>query len=172
MAHMLVTGPTFCGKSTAVRAVIKKAKAAGRKVIVYARRDLDAWRAIADFVTSDRTVLLEVLGRPGTRSCIVIFDDAGATVGHYDPEMEAIANESRHDGHACIFIAQAATMLNKNIRRNCTQLIMFKQAKEDCEILAREFIHPELNLGVGLERYQYLECEKGFGPVTVGRVTL
>lgn len=172
MAHMLVLGPTECGKSTAVRELLRKPRANGKKVLVYARRDIDAWRTCADAVVSDRQHFLDILARPGTRSCIVVLDDAGRTVGRTDSDLIATAAEGRHDGHAMIYIAQAATMLNKDLRRNCTQLLMFKQAEEDCEVLAREFIQPALRSGTGLAQFEYMFCKKGFGPVRRGRVKL
>ncbi len=170
MPHGLILGPSECGKSTLARWLGKMDASQGRQLAAFARRDTQAWSSLCGAaVTSDPARLFKWYKDPRNKSVTFLIDDAGRVVGRHDPEWEATASEGRHDGHRFIYIAQAATMLNKNIRRNCKFLWTFKQSQEDADILAREFIHPELRLAVHLDRYEFLYCEKGFGPVKRGR---
>lgn len=149
-----------------MRFLARVKKRARRKLVVFARRDHSRWSEIADFVTADKAVFLRLLGQ--NKKLLGVVDDAGATIGRTDPEMEAAFAESRHDGHALFALAQAATMINPQVRRNCNMLRTFKQSPGDCDLLAEGFIHPELKQAWMLDEYEYLECRKGFGEVYIG----
>lgn len=171
MPHGLILGPSECGKSTVARWVAEMDRKKGRGLVAFARRDVEAWRKLCGTaVTSDPAQLLKWFNDPRNKDLTFLVDDA-AKVMHPNcdqPWVDMLA-EGRHDGHRVVVIAQFATMLEKDIRRNCKFIWCFKQSAEDCDVLAREFMQPNLKLAVHLERYEFLYCEKGFGPVRKGR---
>jgi ABC-type enterobactin transport system permease subunit len=52
-----------------------------------------------------------------------------------------------------MFIAQRATMINVNIRHNCSNLFIFRSCMDDCRLLANDFalsdLTPAASLPVG-----------------------
>lgn len=174
MAHLLVLGPSTCGKTTWLIEFLKQQKVRHKKrIVALVKHQPERYEGVADFITGDKAKFFEVISRPKSVGLICVVEDVhGIQDGKGDKLLLETAAEGRHyggGGHAFVYVTQSAFMIHKDIRRNCGFLTTFKQAEQDCDELARLFMQPALKQGHLLERYEYLTCAKGFGPVTRGK---
>lgn len=65
-------------------------------------------------------------------------------IGHYDRAMIQTATKGRHWGHNVHFITQRPTQISPTVRTQCANLFLFTMAREDSEVLAREWNKPGL----------------------------
>lgn len=65
-------------------------------------------------------------------------------IGHYERVMIQTATKGRHWGHNVHFITQRPTQISPTVRTQCSNLFLFAMAREDSEVLAREWNKPEL----------------------------
>ena len=100
----------------------------------------DQWEC--DFVTADQEQFLSAFW--ASQSCDVFIDEAGDAVGQYERTMIQTATKGRHWGHNCYFITQRGSQLSPTVRTQCGILFLFAMARQDTEILAREWNKPEL----------------------------
>jgi len=100
----------------------------------------DEWTC--DFKTADQDIFLQAFWN--SQSCDVFIDEAGDAIGHYERAMIQCATKGRHWGHNVYFITQRGAQISPTVRTQCRNLFLFNTAREDCEILAREWNKPEL----------------------------
>lgn len=131
-------GRTLSGKTTFAKKKLKSLKKLGYKSIVLDPFLDPEWEA--DFITSDPDVFLDMVWQ--SRRCAVFVDEGGQTIGRFSPVMEQLATRGRHWGHKCFFIVQRAKQISVNIRAQCPDLVVFKQALEDTKDLAAEYVEP------------------------------
>ncbi len=161
--HSLIVGVTMAGKTTLVKRLAGHFSNAGTPVIVLTAFKHDPWPA--DFVTDDPDEFMRVVFNH-TR-CLVIVDEAGEYAGQYDKTMMTLATRGRHNGHLCMFIAQRANMINRNIRVNCRNLFLFRSSKQDCELLANDFVADGLEGGSKLNDGECLAFLGNGDPVKI-----
>lgn len=96
----------------------------------------------ADIKTADVEEFLQAFW--ASKCCDVFIDEAGDAIGQYDRAMIQTATKGRHWGHNVHFVTQRGAQLSPTVRTQCRNLFLFNMAREDCEILAREWNKPEL----------------------------
>jgi hypothetical protein len=164
---------TESGKTTLAKAIAAAQRKAERGVIV-----LDPLHSQwdCDFQTADESEFLRVVW--ANQDCDVFVDEAGDAIGHYDKLMQKLATQGRHyavrngtygGGHNCYFICQRSKMISPTVRTQCRILFAFHQAREDAEILAREYGYEELLECSALAQGEYLQVQR-FKGVTKGRI--
>ena len=99
-----------------------------------------------------------------SQACDVFIDEAGDAIGQYDKAMFRTATAGRQWGHNCHFITQRPAQLSPTVRTQCSNLFLFAMAKQDTDILSREWNKPELNEAWGLPAGQCMMASR-FGPV-------
>lgn len=152
--HTLVAGQTESGKTSfAKKLIVEIYNPKQRPVLVLDDvGDAETWGA--DWVTDDPDLFLDTVKR--NRSCAVIVDEGGSTIGRYNTQMEILATKFRHLGHNCIFISQRPVQLPKTIRAQCGAVALFNCCGSDCKALAEDFNAPELLTAVDLPQGSYL----------------
>lgn len=152
MAHSLILGMTESGKTTFAKRSAAAYQARGIKTIVLDPLKDPAWNA--DFQTSNPEDFLDKVW--SSRCCAVFIDEAGDSVGRFDAAMVKTATRGRHWGHNLHYISQRGTMLARTVRDQCSNLILFCTALEDCKIHAREWNNPQLLQGAALPQGSYM----------------
>lgn len=97
-------------------------------------------------------------------SCDVFIDEAGDAIGHYEKAMIKTATMGRHRGHNVHFVTQRGAQLSPTVRTQCRNLFLFNMAREDCELLAKEWNKPELKDAALLPQGQCMMVSR-FGDV-------
>ncbi len=129
-------GRTLSGKTTLAAQQAAKLKAElGRPLIVLDPNLDPRWQA--DFITHDAEKFLQVVKQ--SERCIVVVDESGESIGRYASPLEWLATRGRHWGHMCFFIGQRATQISKNVRTQCANVFIFRQAQSDAQVLAAEY---------------------------------
>lgn len=123
----------------------------------------DQWEA--DFQTANQDEFLKVLWE--SSCCDVFVDEAGEAIGQYNKVMQALATRGRHWGHNCYFLCQRAAMVSPTVRTQCRILFAFNQAREDADILAREWGYDELRECPKLAQGKYFQASR-FGGIQRG----
>lgn len=164
---------TESGKTTLAKAIAKEQVKSERGVIVL---DPLGSKWECDFQTTDTTQFLAVVW--ANQDCDVFIDEAGMAVGHFDKLMQQLATQGRHyavrngtygGGHNCYFICQRAKMISPTVRTQCRTLFAFHQAREDAEILAREYGYDELMSCPDLAQGEFFKVQR-FAGVSRGRI--
>lgn len=131
------------GKTTMAKRLVKQKREMTNRGILVLDPCLDPeWGA--DYLTDDKAEFLRVVKE--NRSCDLVIDESGETIGRYAKEMAFLATRSRHYGHTSTFIAQRAAQIDRNVRDQCTTLILFSVYKADAQSLAETF-NDDLLLG-------------------------
>jgi GTPase SAR1 family protein len=134
--HNIVVGQTESGKSTLVKRLIKAIKAeTGMQSVVL--DPLHDPTFDADWQTSNAQNFLKCVF--DSKNLVVVVDEAGETIGHYEKEMFKLATRGRHCGHICFFIAQRAKLIHPTVRNNCGAAYIFNQSFDDCKMLSNDF---------------------------------
>lgn len=168
--HILVIGPSTCGKSALSKAAARDARAAGIPVLVCDPVCDPAWREFADWVTDDPDAMLKKA--KASRRCLIILDEAGDYLNGSAKARPYLwfARRSRHRGHKCIFIAQEYTAIWPTFRTNSRTLYQFCTPLEEAQKAARGFIDKGLLLAANekvVPQYHYLEKTR-FRPLAHG----
>jgi hypothetical protein len=100
----------------------------------------DKWDC--DFKTDDPELFLQTFWN--SQSCDIFIDESGDTIGHYDKAMIQTATKGRHWGHNMYYITQRPAQISPTVRTQCKLLFLFAIAREDSEVLAREWNKDEL----------------------------
>ena len=132
---------TSSGKTTLAKQLAVMARARGRRVIVL-DPTYEEWQA--DFQTADNEEFLEVFWHPEWISCDVFIDESADAIGQFDKTMFGIATKGRKNGHNCFFISQRAAQLNPTVRGQCERLFLFKIGTKDANVMAEDWVEPEL----------------------------
>ena len=119
-----------------------------------------------DFITADQSQFLDVFWR--SRSCMAFIDEGGESVGRYNKLMNKCVTRGRHWGHTVHIIAQEATQIGPLVRAQCTKLFAFAQSKAAGELLAREWLHEELEQSSTLKKREYMYAVK-MGSISIHR---
>ena len=153
--HSLIVGTTESGKSTLAREILyhwrkQKLEAIVFDPLSYTWYDAPVYPAIETFLEKAKTVTNHLL----------IIDESGTSLDRYDADHLWLATRSRHYGHSCVFISQRANMLSPNIRHNCELLYLFGSSPKDIQLLADDFVHPEITDMPPLEKYQFFRIRR------------
>ena len=169
MAHVLIVGLTGSGKTTLALALSSRISRAGFQVLVLDPIGDRRWLQHTPHVFRDPRVFLAVA--EDSRRCLLVVDESGEMIGHYDEEMKRCATRYRHLGHRSVFICPRAAEVSPSVRAQCTSLFAFRGSTDDARVLARQFGAPELEQMQTLERGEFIEWH-AFGPCRRGRVKL
>lgn len=155
--HSAVIGPSRSGKTTAMRALALAARRDGKDVMVL-DPNLSDWPASTDgagkkFITHDAELFY--VWAQEARSCVLIIDECAETLAR-EPRYVWYGTRARHWGHHCIFGAHRWTMLLPNIRGQCDELLCFRQAANEAELLSRDFTDETLRGASILPQYHFL----------------
>lgn len=85
-------------------------------------------------------------------------------IGHYERAMIRCLTRGRHWGHNVFVGTQRPAQLSPTVRTQCRRLFLFTIAREDAEILAREWNKPELKEAATLPQGQCFVTER-FGGI-------
>lgn len=99
---------------------------------------------------------------------MAFIDEGGESVGRYNKLMNQCATRGRHWGHTVHIIAQDATQIAPIVRAQCTKLFAFAQSRAAGELLAREWLHDDLELACKLKRREYMYAVK-MGGISIHR---
>ena len=83
-------------------------------------------------------------------------------IGKYNSVMDELATRGRHWGHKCFFITQRVKQLSNTVRAQCSELVIFKQARNDTKDLADEFVEPMILQADSLEKGQFIYVRDGY----------
>lgn len=140
--HWTNTGMSGAGKSRVMRDfIIPSHRRLGRKVAV-----LDpigqAWPA--DFVTADPEHFLAVAR--ASRSLVLVVDEYAQFTADYRimRGLEWCFTVARNSGHLSYALAQRLNMIPPNVRNQCANAIIFRQARADLMDLAALIDQPEI----------------------------
>lgn len=56
--------------------------------------------------------------------------------------MDELATRGRHWGHKVFFICQRAKQISTTVRTQCSEIVIFKNSRNDTQDLADEFVEP------------------------------
>lgn len=156
--HIGITGNSLSGKSTCGRALAKLYKSEGRNIIVLDEMMDPKWisECGASLVTDDPDEFLQVFWH--SRNCVAIIDEAGDSVGRYNKPMIKTATRGRHWGHIVMYLVQAPSLLDKNVRRQWGEVYAFQGDWTDAETLRREFVQPALADVPNLRQGEYIHA--------------
>lgn len=165
--HTYIVGITNSGKSHLAKHMARGYKRNHFGIIVYDPQRSSDWEEIADFFTDDRAEFLDAFWK--SQNCKVFVDECQDTMTNTDREMAAIVKRGRHNGHQCFLISQRPKSIPVNVRSQCSQIITFRQAREEAKIMANEIGNDEFRAASELGRYEFLagdnfECN---GPLTI-----
>jgi hypothetical protein len=160
--HELFVGITMSGKTTLARTKAGLYTSAGRHVIVLDPLMDPAWKSQAGavLVTDDPDEFLRVYW--ASRNCAAFIDESGDAVGRYNKPMNQTATKGRHWGHINHYILQRPNALDVTVRSQCTEVYAFRLSPKDAEILAEDFVQPELMGASRLNKGEYIHAS-GFG---------
>lgn len=120
----------------------------------------------ADFITNNVEKFLDVVWNK-SEGCAVFVDEGGKMIGRFNPVMEELATHGRHWGHKCYFITQRVKQISLNIRTQCSELVVFKQAYNDTKDLADEFVEPKINEACNLKKGEFIYVRDGYDTETL-----
>lgn len=106
-----------------------------------------------------------------SRQCMVFIDEAGDAVGKYDHAMQQTATKGRHWGHCVHFLSQRGAQLSPTVRHQCSHMFLFTTAKQDAELLAREWNQPELVNASQLPQFEFYHVQR-YAPLKRGKVSI
>jgi hypothetical protein len=165
MAHIVISGPTMCGKTT-LAAQLARGYLARKIHVLVCDPFMGQWPAT--WQTTDRAAFLTAAKE--SRRCALFIDEAGQTISR-DPDAEWLFTVARHWGHLTHVMAQGATQLLPLMRAQCAHLFLFGCAPRDAELWASEFNDPELLQAVNLPRFAFIQKTR-FQPARVCRLAL
>lgn len=99
---------------------------------------------------------------------MAFIDEGGESVGRYNNLMNQCVTRGRHWGHTTHIIAQEATQIAPLVRSQCTKLFAFGQSRAAGELLAREWLHEELEQSSTLKKREYMYAVK-MGEISIHR---
>lgn len=70
--------------------------------------------------------------------------------------MDELATRGRHWGHKCYFICQRSKMISTTVRSQCSELVIFKNARRDTIDLADEFVEPMILQADTLQKGEFI----------------
>lgn len=91
---------------------------------------------------------------------MAFIDEGGESVGRYNNLMNQCVTKGRHWGHTVHIIAQEATQIAPLVRSQCTKIFSFAQSRAAGELLAREWLHDELEQCSRLKKREYMYAVK------------
>lgn len=167
--HSLVIGTTGSGKTTLIKSLCRDlcTKTPRRDVIVYdpikPNPDLDGptWH-LATVCTTQNEFLRYF---HASKNCMVVVDEAGATVGQHNEPMIQTATQGRHYGHDCIYITQRCKQITPTVRDNCGQLFLFATSPKDCKELVEDWNEPSLTAAADFNVFEFLHMRRLHRPV-------
>lgn len=166
MPHMIITGRSGCGKSSASKILVRQAKAKGIKTSVLDPIG-DQWEA--DFQTTNPEAFLAHAQSSYKR--LLIVDEGGIAIGRYAKEMQWIVTTSRHHGHQGIIITQALTQLDTTVRGQCASLMLFDTHRKNIDRAVEEWNCEAIRDHVPLKKFEFLWLHD-FDKMEKGRVDI
>lgn len=150
--HTMVIGRTESGKTTLLKRLIRYYHGRGLNCLVLDALNDPTWGA--DFVTDDPDLFIDVA--KANVDCILMIDESGEMVGHYDREAFWLATQSRHFGHSSFFASQRAQQIAPTVRHQTSALALFRVSKSDAKILYDDFVDDLILTAPGLDQGEYI----------------
>ncbi len=145
MAHGLILGRSQYGKSSLSKALARKFKADGRRVLVYDIL-MDQWDA--DYVTDDEDEFFEIFW--GSYDIVAFIEEGGETANKKAKDMVYTATRGRHQvgdeglGNSCYYSTHRLNQLDVTLRAQCPELFLFASRHDDAKDLRQEYGHDQL----------------------------
>jgi len=149
------------GKTTFAKKKAAALSNSGKSIIVLDPLKDPEWNA--DFITDNQDEFLDVVW--SNRSCAVFVDEAGDEIGKYNNAMNKLATRGRQWGHKCFFITQRVKQLSTTVRTQCSELVIFKQSRDDTHDLANEFVEEKINEAHTLGKGEFIYVRDGQPPM-------
>lgn len=159
--HLGIFGMTESGKSTTAKVLIEVFKKKGVSSLLLDPLEDPSFNA--DFKTSDPDLFMKVVF--SSEKCLVIVDESGDAIGHYNPVMQKLATKGRHWGHTCIFLTQKATQIPPIIRDQMGAVFLFGSGSQSCKAIAEEFNSKEFLTGSELKKGEFIYKTRFGSPV-------
>jgi hypothetical protein len=143
--NALILGRSQYGKSSLAKALAKKFKEAGRRVLVYDIL-LDDWNA--DYVTDDKDEFFKIFW--GSFDLVAFIEEGGETANKKETEMVYTATRGRHQvgaqgfGNCCYYSCHRLNQLDVTLRAQCPELFLFASRYDDARDLCQEYGEREL----------------------------
>ena len=159
--HTGISCPSKGGKSFFLRETARAFMAAGSKVLVC---DPLGYKWPATWVTRDLYALMARAKKE--RDCLLLIDECGMTELSTDKGLKWLYTTSRHQGHVCYCAMQDFTQVAKGIRKQFTQLYLFRCHPDEADEWAHQF-HADrdfvMNHAPHLPQYHFIRL-RSFAP--------
>lgn len=157
------------GKTTwALKKAASLKKLQNKNIIVFDPFLDPRWNA--DFIENDQEIFLKAVW--GNRNCAIFVDEGGSSVGKYNKLMEELATRGRHWGHKVYFICQRAKQISNTIRTQCSELVIFKNSRNDTKDLADEFVEPMILEADSLQKGEFIYIRDNEKPLKLNVFSL
>jgi hypothetical protein len=164
--HTIVTGPSSCGKTSLVRAIVGAAQRQ-RVGVIALDPELNNWWRTA--YLTDAPARFLAWARAAQR-CVLVVEEAKETLAR-DPQYSWLTTRSRKWGHHCIVIAQRYTMVLPDLRASCDEIYTFRQGARDVDAIVDHFTDETLRAASDLQQYEFLH-KRPFEPVKRRKLAL
>lgn len=90
--------------------------------------------------------------------CLLFVDDGSQVIDRYDSGLNWLGAQSRHWGHKFLINTQRYVDINPTIRNNASQIVAFRMADSDAEMVAKDFADGTgvLKTAGKLAKYEFL----------------
>ena len=149
--HVLFTGVTQSGKTTAARAYAREFCRRKQPVVVYDPTAMTStiggdWGESAR-VFSDRDEFLAFVTSDKMYPCHLFIDEADEIFSLRQPENFWLLKKGRHFGIFCYVITQRPKMVAPTVRNQCVEAYVFRLSADDMKMIGNDF-------ALDLTRYQ------------------
>lgn len=169
--HILFTGVTLSGKTTAARMFSRAFCAHRIPVVVYDPVETETkgggWGENA-LVFTDAGEFLDFLASDDCGPCKIFIDEAADIFAQRMPDNFWIATRGRHYGWQLFVITQRPMMIAPTVRNQCAEAFVFRLTTSDMSNLGSDYGH-DLS-GEKLDAGDYLHLLSGHAAYSRGNV--
>ena len=162
--HSLIVGISESGKSHLAKCLARKSIQAGRPALVVNPLNESGW---CGYITT-RPERALVFAQQHLRGANIFLDEAGdymTNLREHRP-FQWFLRQARHRGHSTFIITQQAQLVIRPARNQVSRLYAFAQARDDAELLAREWNKPQLRALPNMNQYEFFEVSRFSEPKT------
>lgn len=157
--HALLLGPTRCGKTTLMHALIKDYAQHGVQSLVF-NPHREFYPVPEQHQFTDLSKFLKVAR--ASKRCALIIEEAGEFIGRGKLAMDSvwITTGCAKWGHVSYVIAHTAGQLLPAIRGSCGRGFIFRQSEGSAGLLVEDFADKRLMKTTSLKRFEFVYAEK------------